>query len=282
MIEPWQGAAVKRLTLAFAVAITALTCDAKAADLRPAVTAPLAPVGAAYDWSGFYAGVHAGGSWADNRFFDVNGGVDSAVFTAAGVFGGGQIGFNWQTGRWVLGAELEGSLSHLQRGVFGPFCGFGFGGLGCGGIPGLPPGCSPLGPCQCSPLGIQSFGCAGQLGARVQAIGIASGRVGHAWDRWLVYLKAGGAVADEKYVFNSIGILAATPTETRFGWMVGGGVEYGLDANWSVKLEYDYIDLGATRLALLSPAGLTFVFDQDQQVHLAKVGLNYRFAGGRP
>ena len=83
-------------------------------------------------------------------------------------------------------------------------------------------------------------------------------------------------------MFNSIGVLAATPTETRFGWMVGGGVEYGLDANWSVKLEYDYIDLGTTRLALLSPAGLTFVFEQDQQVHLMKVGLNYRFAGGRP
>jgi hypothetical protein len=135
-----RGAAVKRLMLALAVAITALTCHAKAADLRPPVTAPLAPAGAAYDWSGFYAGVHAGGSWADNEFFDVNAGFDAAVFTAAGVFGGGQIGFNWQTGRWVLGAELEGSLSHLQRGVFGPFCGFGFGGLGCGGIPGLPLG----------------------------------------------------------------------------------------------------------------------------------------------
>ena len=60
------------------------------------------------------------------------------------------------------------------------------------------------------------------------------------------------------------------------------GVEYALDANWSVKLEYDHIDLGTTRLALLSPAGLAFVFDQDQQVHLLKVGLNYRFAGGRP
>src|SRR5262245_4409026 len=106
--------------LALTVVLTALTCQATAADLRPPVGAALAPAGASYDWSGLYAGVHAGGSWADNEFFDANAGVDSAVFTAAGVFGGGQIGFNWQTGRWVLGAELEGSLSHLQRGVFGP------------------------------------------------------------------------------------------------------------------------------------------------------------------
>src|SRR5262249_42721375 len=62
-----RGAAVKRLTLALAVVITAFTCHATAADLRAPVTAPLAPTGAAYDWSGFYAGVHAGGSWADNE-----------------------------------------------------------------------------------------------------------------------------------------------------------------------------------------------------------------------
>src|SRR5262245_48460256 len=103
--------------------MVALASHATAADF-PAVKAPAPPV-AAYTWTGFYCGVDAGGSSADNTFFDVNGGIDAAVFTATGVFGGGQIGFNWQTGPWVLGAELEGSLSHLQKGVFGPFCGFG-------------------------------------------------------------------------------------------------------------------------------------------------------------
>lgn len=271
---------MKRLVLALAFgSVTMAASLAHAAD--PAGPAPAAAL-AGYTWSGFYAGIHAGASAADNRFVDVVSGTDAAVFTAHGIFGGGQVGFNWQSGSWVLGGEVEGSLSHLREGVFGPFCGLGFGGVLCGGIPGLPPGCSGLGTCGgCAPLGPQSFNCSGQLGARVEALGLASGRIGHAWDRWLVYLKAGGAIAGEKYVVNVPGVIAATPTETRFGWLVGGGVEYGLDANWSVKLEYNYIDLGTSRIALLAPSGLTFIFDQEQQVHLAKIGINYRIAAGR-
>ena len=92
-----------------------------------------------------------------------------------------------------------------------------------------------------------------------------------------MYAKAGAALAHEKYVVNIPGVLSVTPTDTRLGWVIGAGVEYGLTADWSVKIEYDYIDLGTERLNIASPGGATFVFDQSQQVQLVKGGINYRF-----
>ncbi len=96
-------------------------------------------------------------------------------------------------------------------------------------------------------------------------------------DRTLFFVKGGAAVAHDKYVVNVPGVLSATPTSTRWGWIVGGGIEYALTAHWSIKVEYDYIDLGTERLNFVSPGGVVFTFDQIQQVQLAKGGINYRF-----
>ena len=187
-------------------------------------------------------------------------------------------------GSWVLGVELEGSLSHLERGVpgcgfggfggggfggFGGGCGGGFGGGGFGGFGG--------GFGNCGGFGGFGGGC-GQFGARVHKLGLLTGRIGYAWDRWLVYAKGGGVVAEEKVVFNLPGLFAATPTDARLGWTVGAGIELGLTANWSVKVEYDYIDLGTERFTFAAPPALAFAFDHSQQVHLLKFGVNYRFA----
>ena len=252
-----------------------IAASASAADLRRPVYKTPEPV--SHSWSGLYVGGHAGASWANNEFFDVLGGAEAAKFTAEGYFGGAQIGYNWQTGTWVLGAEIEGSLSHLQRGVLGGFCGgfqnFGCLGQQCGGFQNF--GCGFGG--GCVPLGFQNFGCAGQLGVHVQSLALLSGRLGYAMDRTLFFVKGGAAVAHDKYVVNVPGVLSATPTSTRWGWIVGGGIEYALTAHWSIKVEYDYIDLGTERLNFVSPGGVVFTFDQIQQVQLAKGGINYRF-----
>ena len=280
----------------FALVTASVTSGAVYAAGAPPVLKAPPYVAPAYNWTGSYVGAHGGGAWADNKFFDVIGGADAAKFTANGYFGGGQIGYNWQMGSWVLGAELEGSLSRLQRGVCGQFGGFnqGFGGgFGGGGFGGG--GFGQQGQCGGfnqgfggggfgGGFGQQGFGqqgqCGGfggQLGARVHAIGLISGRLGYAWDRTLAYVKAGAALSYDKYVVNVPGVLSVTPTDTRLGWLIGAGVEYGLTANWSVKIEYNYIDLGTERLNLTGLDGVTFVFDQSQQVHLAKGGINYRF-----
>ena len=50
-----------------------------------------------YLWSGFYVGANIGGGWAS---------ADHG-FSGSGVVGGGQIGYNFQNGHWVWGAEAD-------------------------------------------------------------------------------------------------------------------------------------------------------------------------------
>jgi outer membrane immunogenic protein len=281
----------------FALAGAIVTSSAAFAADRPVLKAPryVAP---AYNWTGFYVGTHGGASWARNNFFDVLGGADAAAFTANGYFGGGQAGYNWQIGQWVLGAEIEGSWSHLQKGVCAgliarliSIAGLGggtspcnpqnpqqsqFGGLGGTGCPpGTVP--NPSAPQIClvsSPCAGFGGGCS--AGARVYKIGLLSTRLGFSLNRYLFYVKGGGAVAEALYVINVPGVVSVQPSDTRFGWMVGGGVEWAVLGNWSIKAEYNFIDFGTVRLAETG-AGGTVVLDHSQQVHLAKGGINYRF-----
>jgi outer membrane immunogenic protein len=104
------------------VAIAALTAvgtvAAQAADLPTRKEAP-APVFVPppFTWTGFYVGLNAGGIWSSGSrsatLFDPNYATDGGVLNAAfpgglgngnaGFIGGGQAGYNWQTGAFVLG-----------------------------------------------------------------------------------------------------------------------------------------------------------------------------------
>jgi outer membrane immunogenic protein len=96
--------AMKKILLS-TVALVGLTVTAAAADLpsrkAPAMMAPV-PV---FTWTGFYVGVNAGYGWGndDNRGFNVvNRGNDDGGFV-----GGAQLGYNYQMGMFVLGAETD-------------------------------------------------------------------------------------------------------------------------------------------------------------------------------
>lgn len=39
---------------------------------------------------------------------------------------------------------------------------------------------------------------------------------------------------------------SASASSTRVGWTVGGGLEYAITNNWSVRAEYRYTDFGHT------------------------------------
>jgi outer membrane immunogenic protein len=102
----WHGATHRGATMRLLTLVTTITSllafmlGANAADLGRIVRKePAPPVPAAYSWSGFYDGIHGGGSWAENEFIDLIGGRSAAKFTAHGYFGGGQVGYNWQTGQ---------------------------------------------------------------------------------------------------------------------------------------------------------------------------------------
>jgi len=45
-----------------------------------------------------------------------------------------------------------------------------------------------------------------------------TGRIGYAWDRFLGYVKLGGAFQRSTYSLLVAGLTGATASETRFGW----------------------------------------------------------------
>jgi outer membrane immunogenic protein len=108
-----------RALLLSTVALAAISSTAFAADLPSRATAPVAPVYApVFTWSGLYVGLNAGVGWAsdtnvyvtDSRF----GSTSLSVGTDAGFVGGGQIGYNFQTGAFVFGVETDIQYADLS------------------------------------------------------------------------------------------------------------------------------------------------------------------------
>jgi outer membrane immunogenic protein len=110
-----------------------------------------------------------------------------------------------------------------------------------------------------------------------------TGRVGYAWDNWLVYGKGGAAFARVEYGGSSFvpgpGTFVVNPTnDTLSGWTVGGGVEFGFLKSWSAKAEYNYLDFGTTQRVFVTTTGAVGpATNYETHVHAFKVGLNYRF-----
>jgi outer membrane immunogenic protein len=253
--------------MAVAAIAFATTGAALAADLRPITKAPPPVAVAVYNWTGFYVGAHGGWAWTKKRW-DLSG-VPVAEYTADDVIGGGQIGFNWQSGRWVLGIEAQASFGEIRTGVSW-----------------VDPEPEPWTDPEPEPIrGGRVIRV--RTGTTVDQLGTAALRVGYAFDNVLLFGKGGAAWAHDIYrAFNAntaAETLIASATGTRFGWMIGGGIEVGFAANWSAKLEVNYMDFGTERITLISNPGVTpatRAFDVEQTVLLVKAGINYRFGGG--
>ena len=101
------------------------------------------------------------------------------------------------------------------------------------------------------------------------------------------YVKGGAAVARDKYegLVTDTGVVFDRATETRWGGVVGAGVEYGFAPNWSVALEYDHMFMG-TRDTSPSPRLLAAGWHRcraansiRQDVDMVTARINYRFGG---
>ncbi len=100
--------------------------------------------------------------------------------------------------------------------------------------------------------------------------GTVRGRLGYTFGSALLYATGGFAYGNVENSF-----LSWSASETQTGWVVGGGVEYKLAANWSGKIEYQYLDLDASSASGAGPLGSGA--GNDTQVHTVRVGLNYFF-----
>ena len=71
-------------------------------------------------------------------------------------------------------------------------------------------------------------------------------------------------------------------SETRVGWTVGAGVEWAVWENWSVKLEYDYLDFGSRTVTFNDPLSGAANISVSQRISEVKLGVNYRFGSPLP
>jgi outer membrane immunogenic protein len=222
-----------------------------------------------YNWSGYYVGVNAGYGWGneDVALAPTNNPASIVFFVGTfptfipntvrpnprGVLGGGQVGYNWQSGRAVFGLEAD------------------FQGADVGGTVNtfVPPIVSAT-------------------GQRLDWFGTVRGRAGFtATPNLLLYVTGGLAYGEVKHAFsasNSGGSFNNTfVNNTSAGWTVGAGAEWGFAPNWSVKAEYLYMDLGTRTFATLpsgtTPVGASLDSRFADKFQIARVGINYRFGG---
>ena len=74
------------------------------------------------------------------------------------------------------------------------------------------------------------------------------------------------------------GTIPASFTHTRVGYTVGGGVEYAITNNWSLRAEYRYSDFGTFSDPTLFLAGAnTIPIRHKETEQRAQVGFSYRF-----
>jgi outer membrane immunogenic protein len=254
-----------------ALALAAMTIPASAADIpRPAPPPVVAPP-VVYNWSGFYIGGHLGGKWADHDgdiFLDQVIGFTPLGLAAFGnrgndreaaFIGGGQIGFNWQAGGWVFGVEGDFSATSAERTFV------------C---------CGPLAPAFFVPGDTISVSNDWQASVR--------GRLGFAWDRFLVYGTGGVAFANLEATVALVPVgglpgLFASASDTITGWTAGAGIEFGLWDNWSLGVEYRFSSFDASDFALgnvVTPliAGAPLRSSFDLETHEVTARLNYRFS----
>jgi len=90
---------------------------AQAADVAP-LNAPPPAAASTQSWAGFYLGGHFGWGQAQAKWsgLDTLGNPASSTWSSSGALAGGQIGHNWQSGRFVFGVEADASAFDMKRG----------------------------------------------------------------------------------------------------------------------------------------------------------------------
>jgi outer membrane immunogenic protein len=239
----------------------ALFCGAPALAADMAVKAP-PPATPTWSWAGFYAGLNAGGGWdADPHNIVISttpllGGYPATTngTKASGALGGATFGYNWQRSNVVFGLEADIDASSIRNSF--------------------------------SPRVINTFGDTLTAEKDLNYVSTIRGRLGLAFNNVLVYGTGGFAFGGVKN--NLVDTLLIPPTgtvtmrrdTTETGYVVGGGIEHMIAPHWSLKAEYQYIDLGSYTLSSLEVPPTPFTFSTnkiDNDFHTVRGGVNYHW-----
>ena len=190
--------------------------------------------------------------------------LDNTTTNPNGIFGGGQIGFNWQfSPNWLIGVEADGSVSDINT---------------------TGTNCSATG-CARSSGKIEDFGTVRGLLGYVFNNVLLYGMGGWAWshsnvDRTITCVVAGGGVCPwraQPISFDRsdcIGLLV-----DHSGWVAGAGIEWMFAPNWTAKVEYQHLEFDNVTRDFNYP-GFPAAFRHvvsDVRIDTVRVGVNYIF-----
>ena len=206
--------------------------SAVAADISaPFVTK--SPVAVAYNWTGCYVGAHGGYGWSghDVSFVPLNNSPGTGLFddvppgavsfNGRGATIGGQAGCNWQTSSWVFGVEGDVAAASITGKTYTAFVS------------------------QRDSSGLDSF----SVTSNITGLATFRGRAGYTWGAGMVYLTGGGAWERLSIASNLASNAAPDTFATqgpanvsfdRWGYALGGGLEYMIAPHWTLRGEYLY------------------------------------------
>jgi outer membrane immunogenic protein len=279
------------LAIIAGVSTIAFTQLASAADL-PRKAPPAPPPAPVFSWTGFYAGGNVGVAWSrSNVNYAPNDALSEEIFFNAPFFapppsasvrdssliGGLQLGYNWQFApAWLIGAEADFDWSGLKgsAATSGPF---------------FPP---------------STF--TNSVEQRVEWFGTVRGRLGYLPLPNLMAFVTGGFAfgrIEQSATYTTVATVtgfnapffafciggggpcyAGSSKGTEIGWTIGGGIEYALWQNWTIRGEYLHVSLGSksvTETAVSVAAGtIPSSFNANfgrTNLDIARFALNYQF-----
>ncbi|TAL64721.1 MAG: porin family protein [Legionella sp.] len=244
--------------------------------MASAYAGTMGPVEPAVNWTGFYAGLNAGGIWGHSDVaWDIPAGSNLLSGSAAartgtivfshgtlnnsGFMGGGQIGANYQFNHFVLG--LEGDFDYVD----------------------LSANRNIITTVSSTLISINQS-------MSIDWLSTVRARLGYTHKAWLLYGTGGLAIANLQYqdvgIFNNTTTFTQSSDKAETGWTLGAGLEWKFAPHWSAKVEYMYLDLDnvnynsirmTNATGVLDPLG-SLNHDHDFTANFARVGVNYSWA----
>jgi outer membrane immunogenic protein len=225
---------------ALAVPVALAFGSAHAADLPTKKPGPRPPIvtdpGLTPLWTGFFLGGQLGYGW-DGEEVRVPS-VSSVSYSVErhGPFGGLTGGYNYQINNLVLGVEAEYNLSNINGGA-------------------------AIDQTYVETNDIHSFGS-------------IDGKIGYAFDKFLVYGLGGVGFADISHTLDVPFVAFQRFSSFHTGYNVGLGVAYAFDRHWSVFAEYRYYHFPPRDFASMPVLG---PHNTLETVSNARLGVAYRF-----
>ena len=255
------------LTATLLVAVT--TVAANAADMSMPYKA--APMQSVYNWTGFYIGGNAGGGFANSEHLDADdfSGSNTKFQEAFGT-GGVGAGYNYQFGNTVLGIEGDYNWTNVDK---------------------TKDIASPVRFEEALIAAAAVLPSTNTARFQMNEFATIRARAGLALDRTLVYATAGLAFG---HIKNTTQLGAggfsdlASEDKWKTGLAVGGGVEFALTQNWTLRGEYLLMQFqnsdaifnqvggsnsGLTSCSNAQPCRMNY----SESVQVARIGVNYKF-----